>query len=433
MLNTKTFQANLDAINPDFRSQKYLLAVSGGVDSMVLSYLFKVSGLEFNIAHVNYHFRGEDSDLDQKLVEDFCENHDIKFHLKDVSEEEKSKMKSLQMWARKIRYDFFFDLVNEENLDFIVTAHHLNDDLETFLINLSKASGIKGLSGIPANENAVLRPLLPFSKEEIYDFAKVNKIEFREDLSNQKSDYLRNKIRNEITPKILETNDHFLENFGKSLSYLKETKSFVEEKITEIEREIIVEKPDHFELDKKQFLKESNFVQFEILRKFGFVSMEEILKITKAETGKTFISKDFHLKIDREILFIKKVVDEVQEDSTEEIILELNSENEIILPENIRKEILELGKLNWTIAAEKIQFPLKLRRRREGDVFHPIGMIGKKKIAKFFKDEKIPIFAQQKIWLLCDGKNDILGILPFRQDGRFAAGKESKDLIKVKI
>ena len=169
MLDFNNFKENLEVLGEDIFSKKFLLAVSGGADSMVLSHLFRFfdsaqndKGLEFQVAHVNYHFRGEDSNLDQKIVEDFCKKNDIKFHLKDVSEEEKTQMKSLQNWARELRYDFFFKILEEENLDYVVTAHHLNDELETFFINLSRGSGIKGLSGIPKNENSILRPLLKF-------------------------------------------------------------------------------------------------------------------------------------------------------------------------------------------------------------------------------------------------------------------------------
>ena len=433
MHNTTAFQENLEQLNPDFKTKKYLLAISGGVDSMVLFHFFQRLNLKFEVSHINYGLRGKDSDADELLVRNICKKNNVPFHFYQVFEKDQKPKNSIQEWARNLRYDFFRKIQEKENIDFIVTAHHLNDDLETFVINLSKASGIKGLSGIPSNENSILRPLLPFTKEEIYVFAKENNIEFREDLSNQKNDYLRNKIRNEITPKLLETNENFLENFGKSLSYLKETRDFVEEKIAELEQKIISEKGNYLELNKKRFLKESDFVHFEILRKFGFTSLEEILKIKNAETGKTFISSEYHLTIDRENLILKKIVNDEEENSAEEIILELYAENEIIFPENIRKEILQMGNLTWKIDAEKVHLPLKLRGRKEGDVFHPIGMIGKKKIAKFFKDEKFPIFAQPKIWLLCDEKNDILGIIPFRQDGRFAATKESREIINVKL
>ena len=238
MLDFNNFKKILMTLGEDIPSKKFLLAVSGGADSAVLSHLFRVSDFEFQIAHVNYHFRGEDSNLDQKVVEDFCKKNNIIFHLKDVSEEEKSQMKSLQNWAREIRYNFFFNLLEKENLDFIVTAHHLNDELETFIINLSRGSGIKGLSGIPKNENRILRPFLTFSKSEIYAFAEENNIDFREDKSNQKDDYLRNKIRNQIVPKMVEVFPNFLEQFSESLGYLDTVNQFFQEEIQKTFEEI---------------------------------------------------------------------------------------------------------------------------------------------------------------------------------------------------
>ena len=221
VITSESFQQKLVQICRDYQHRKFLLAVSGGVDSMVLAYLFQALGLKFQVAHVNYHFRGEDSNDDQKLVEDFCAKNKMVFHLYDVLEKEKKEMKSLQSWAREIRYRFFKEVREKERLDYLVTAHHLNDQLETFIINLSKASGIKGLSGIPNNENAIIRPLLGFSKEEISAFAEQNNITFREDLSNQKNDYLRNRIRHQVVPQLIEVNQNFLKNFEKSIDIEK--------------------------------------------------------------------------------------------------------------------------------------------------------------------------------------------------------------------
>ena len=434
MLNSDTFQHCLEKLCPEYKTETFLLAISGGADSMVLLHLCKSIGLKVEVAHVNYKLRTIDSDKDQQIVSQICQQNDIPFHLYEVSEKDNQPTNSIQDWARILRYDFFRKIQQERNLDFLITAHHLNDQLETFIINLSKASGIKGLSGIPANENDILRPLLEFSKKEIYAFAEENKIEFREDLSNQKNDYLRNKIRNEIVPKLVEVNDNFLTNFAKSISYLNQTKNFVDEKVVEIEKEILINKRDYLIINKNLFLNQSDFIQFEILRKFGFTEVKEIEKIKKAKVGKKFISREFQLTIDREIFLIKKIVDVMGEEGEEdEIILQLDSDNQLIIPDFIQNEIKELGKINWKINREKIKFPLKLRHTKDGDLFQPIGMIGKKKISKFFKDEKIPIFGQQKIWLLCDADDIILGVLPFRQDGRFAKVTDGSQTIKVKI
>ena len=306
MIDFNSFLDNLKQLGEDISTKTFLLAVSGGADSMVLSSLFKMSNLKFEIAHINYHFRGEDSNLDQKIVEDFCTTNQIKFHLKDVSEEEKSKMTSLQNWARKIRYDYFFRILEEENLDYIVTAHHLNDELETFFINLSRGSGIKGLSGIPTNENSILRPLLKFTKAEIYAFAEENKIDFREDKSNEKNDYLRNKIRNQLTPKILGIFPQFLEQFGKSLSYLSSVNDFYQNEIEKTFQEILTEENEEgFTLNKEILLQKPKVLIIEIIRKLGFTGIE-IEKIMNAENGKFFRSSTYEIAIKRKEIVCHK-------------------------------------------------------------------------------------------------------------------------------
>lgn len=418
MVNSKTFTHNLKEICPEFAKCKFLLAVSGGVDSMVLLSLFKKENINFEVAHLNYNLREKDSVKDLLLVEKVCLENKVPLHLYNVNEKDKKPKNSIQEWARNLRYDFFKKIKKEQSLDFIVTAHHLNDQLETFIINLSKASGIKGLSGIPANENEILRPLLSFSKDQIYFFAKENNIEFREDLSNQKNDYLRNEIRNEIVPQLLKINDHFLENFGKSLSFLKETRIFVDDQISKIEKEIVSKYEQYITIESQKFFAQSNYVQFEILRKFGFENSAELDKIRKATVGKIFVSAKNHLTVDRNFLIIKKLKADNIKNFRTEIILEVNSKGEILLPELIKKEIQRLGNVNWKIDSKKINLPLKLRKKKTDDYIFPVGMNGKKKISKFYKDEKISNLKQENIWILSDTSDEVLGILPYRQDRR---------------
>lgn len=422
MLSLLKFQNVLEQLQPQSQQKTYLLAVSGGVDSMVLADLFQVLGVKFQVAHINYHLRNEDSKLDQKLVSDFCERYNIPFHLYEVSAKDQKPENSIQNWARELRYQFFRKIQNEQNLEYLVTAHHLNDQLESFIINLSKASGIKGLSGIPANENNIIRPLLNFSKNEIYEFAKENKIEFREDVSNQKTDYLRNKIRHNVVPELEKINDNFLQNFSKSIAILNKTKDvlndLVNEKINGFESNI---EAGQTIIDKEKFSKESDLIRFEILKRFGFNDEKEMQKIFTAQTGSSFFNSEYQLIINRnELILNQRMEDGRWKTEDEEIALEIFERN-ILIPENIKNEIQEFGNCNWKIDENKIKLPLKLRKKKEGDVFFPIGMIGKKKVSKFFKDEKISILAKQKIWLLCDANEQIIGVLPFRQDGRFAS------------
>ncbi len=307
MLNIHTFKENLSLLTTNFLKKNYLLAVSGGVDSMVLALLFKMSDLKFEIAHINYKLRGEDSDLDQKVVQDFCKKFDIKLHLYEVSGKDQKPQNSIQIWARNLRYDFFRKILIDENLDYIVTAHHLNDELETFFINLSRGSGIKGLSGIPANENQILRPLLNFTKEELYDFAAQNNIDFREDKSNEKDDYLRNKIRNQLTPKILEIFPNFLEQFNESLAHLSSVNQFYQEEIERSFQEVFISgNDDEFIINKEKLLVKNKILVVEIIRKLGFTGIE-IEKIISAKNGKFFRSSTYEISIKKkEIICYKK-------------------------------------------------------------------------------------------------------------------------------
>ena len=441
MLDQSAFTNQLKNLVHEPENHTYLLAVSGGADSMVLASLFKDLGqkiqdsrFRFQVAHINYKLRGNDSDLDQKTVQDFCEKNHIKFHFYEVSEKDQKPENSIQLWARELRYAFFKEIQEKEKLEFLVTAHHLNDQLETFIINLSKAAGINGLSGIPANDNNILRPLLNVSKKEIYQFAEQNTIEFREDLSNKKSDYLRNKIRNEIVPVLMETNDHFLENFRKSSLYLNQTKDFVQKQIQEIENQLTVFNQNYKILSKEKLDQESDFVKFEILKKFGFNQEEEIPKIFKAENNSSFFSKEYQLIVNRdELIFIDK---NEEKGTPEEIVLiknfdfsqnliRINLVDDIENNEEIQKEF------EWDFDAEKLQFPLLLRKQQDGDEFFPTGFSGKKKVSKFFRDEKLSALIKEKIWLLCDSKNHILGVIPLRQDRRYQADRTTQKKITV--
>ncbi len=433
VLSLLKFQNLFEQMLHQPQQKTYLLAVSGGVDSMVLADLFQVSGFNFHMAHINYHLRNEDSNLDQKLVFDFCEKHKIPFHLYEVSENDNQPENSIQNWARELRYRYFREIKEKENLDYIVTAHHLNDQLETFIINLSKASGIRGLSGIPQNENGILRPLLGFSKDEIYDFAKENQIDFREDQSNQKTDYLRNKIRHNIVPELQKINSDFLTNFSKSIHYINQAKDFINQsvddkikilKINSDENQIII--------NKEKFSQESELIRYEILKRFGFTDENEMQKVLTAQTGSSFFNSAYQLIINRNELIFSCMSEVGNQKSEDSLILEI-IDNEIIIPQNLKNEVQEFGNCFWKIDQSKVQLPLKLRKKQEGDLFFPIGMIGKKKISKFFKDEKLSILAKQKIWLLCDADDRIVGVLPFRQDERFSSGDNSEAELTLKI
>lgn len=304
MLSTENFRTELEKTAGSL-NRLFLLAISGGADSMVMLWLCDALKLDFEAAHINYGLRGEDSDLDQQLVEYFCRSKNIPLHIYKVKPEEQPAG-SVQLWARNLRYEFFFKILNEKKPDFILTAHHLNDELETFLINLSRGSGIKGLSGIPKNENGIMRPLLNFSKKDIYDFAETHGIPFREDLSNKKNDYLRNKFRNRIVPELQNEIPGFLNGFEASLRHLSDAGSFIEHETEKAFRSILLSsEPGEQILDRKQLFSLHPFLITEIILKFGFRG-EEIKKIINAENGKMFRSKTHELHIHRDRIICTK-------------------------------------------------------------------------------------------------------------------------------
>lgn len=422
-LNKQNFLAEILKLMPKYKKENFLLAVSGGADSMVLANLFLVLNLKFQIAHINYKLRGEDSKLDENVVRDFCEKNDIKFHLYTVSEADKKPENSIQLWARNLRYDFFEKIKNKENIGFIVTAHHLNDELETFIINLSRASGLKGLSGIPKNKNQIFRPLLKFSKEEIYRFAQENNIKFREDKSNKKTDYLRNFIRNDIAPALKKTNKNFLENFSKSLTFLGDAEGFIASEIENKRENLSIQKHSKIIFDKEKLDFETDFVKFQILKTYGFKDVKEVLKIFTAKNGSLFFSKTHSLKVSAKELIIENLHKTV----TENMEIVINKTSEIYMLKYV-VNYTEQDKI-WTIDAGKIAWPIIARKALPDDVFQPIGMRGKKKISKFIKELKISEVDFQPL-VLADSSGAILGVFPHRQSEKLN-GKNASEILTI--
>jgi tRNA(Ile)-lysidine synthase len=411
-LNKQNFHREISTLLPKYEEVRFLLAASGGADSMVMANLLKSFGIDFQIAHINYKLRGEDSDLDEMVVRDFCKKNEIKFHVYRVSEQDKKPQNSIQLWARHLRYAFFNKIKSEENLDYIVTAHHLNDELETFIINLSRASALQGLSGIPKNKNQILRPLLKFCKTEIYKFAAENNIEFREDKSNQKSDYLRNFIRHEITPQLLKTNGNFLENFSKTLTYLDISQDFILKEIEQKQKNLSTEINGKIVFNKEKLRQETDFVKFELLKTYGFKKMNEIGKIFTAENGSRFFSKTHCLKITSRELVIS-FLDTFQIDW---VPISINKTSEIHISDYVVN--YQEQKKIWKVNAGKIHWPIILRSPLPTDIFHPFGMKGKKSVQKFIRELKRSE-TENLALVLADSLENVLGIVPFRQNEDF--------------
>lgn len=417
----------------DIFSKKLLLAISGGIDSMVLIDLMKKLNLDMYVAHCNFALRGKESDLDEVFVVNYCKQHNIPVYSKhfDTEKYARTTQKSIQISARELRYKWFFELKEQQGFDYIVTAHHLDDSLETFLINLSRGTGIEGLVGIPENKG-VIRPLLGFSRKEIEDYASKNQIQWREDASNQSDKYLRNNIRHHIVPLLKKINPEFLNSFSKTTKYLQEVQTFSDEASEKILSEIIivVNHNQHLNIDRLLDYKNYKFILYKWLSKYGFTAWDDIYDLIETQTGKFIETNDFKLLKNRNelILFEKK-----QKYLEEEYLI---SEDKIEYPLTIHfYEVSEISDKNNPAVAyvdkNLLKFPLKLRKYKEGEYFYPFGMqVKKKKISKFFKDEKLSILQKENTWVLCSD-NQVVWIVGQRLDERYKVTSNTTSILKI--
>ena len=433
----KLFLNHLKKNFPSISVSKLIIAVSGGVDSVVLFHLCLKLKLNFVVAHCNFKLREKESDLDENFVRDLAIKHNIKFYTKSFNTKELSDNdnKSIQMVARELRYSWFEELSKELNVKHILTAHHLDDSLETFLINLSRGSGIDGLLGIPKVNDTVFRPLLIFTKDEILSYAKENKITWREDSSNKKQDYLRNQIRLEVLPKLKNINPSLLESFSKSIHKLQQSKSIIKDKIDDFTKDISFKKNEkvYFKINKIKQVSNIEAYLYELLKKYNFTQWNDIRDLLDSQSGKQIISKSHKLLKDREYLILAEN-SEVENKpllinkSSKEITISIGK-IKLSKSEKISKEDLDAIYLD----SAKLDFPLRVRNALSGDYFYPFGMNGKKKVSKYLKDQKISLFDKENILVLETSKNKIIWVIGMRFDDRFSITDKTKEITKIEL
>lgn len=431
MQNISTqFQSNLKPLEP--QNFRFLLAVSGGIDSMVLCDLFLKSNLNFAIAHCNFQLRANDSDLDEEFVRNYCIQNQIEFYSEkfNVKEYKQSGNYSTQMAARDLRYAWFRKLMKENEFDFLVTAHHLNDTLETFLINLSRGSGINGLTGIQFQKNKIVRPLFNVFKQSILKYAELNEIQWREDSSNATIDYVRNKIRHQITPILNEIHPEFLINFSKSIQLLKDDKELIQSHIKILSEEILNLENENYliSIEKLNQLKPLHSYLFHLFSKFGFMHPIEIEKLMNANEGSEINSDEFRLIKNREKLILSKLT---KINTSEEFIVEEGKLLQKPLNLKLSKSEVRDFSASETLDFDKISFPLRLRKAKTGDVFFPFGMKGSKKLSKFFKDEKFSKIDKENSWLLVDDEERIVYVTGIRIDDRFKITEHTHKYLNI--
>lgn len=302
-------QLFLAEINP-YKECNFVLAISGGVDSMVLANLFLINNLNFSIAHCNFQLRGKESDDDELFINKWCSEKDIKLYNKKFSTEDycKNNKLTIQMGARELRYEWFSELIDKEKYDFIVTAHHIDDQLETFIINSIRGTGIDGLVGIPDKINKIIRPLLMSSKDQIIEYSKVNKINYREDSSNDKEDYLRNKIRHSVIPYLKSDDDNVLLKFKTTIENLNSTKIFVQKVISKIRDRVFIYEGENI-ITNIGLLKDLDPIEFyihELYKDFEF-NYKEVMKLFDSDSGKYISSSNYNMTKQKNNLIISKI------------------------------------------------------------------------------------------------------------------------------
>ena len=410
------------------REEKLILGISGGADSVCLMHVFLELGYSFELAHCNFNLRGEESDADEYFVKDLAKEHQLKVHIKqfDTLVYAAENKISTQMAARDLRYAWFEKLRIKSKAKYLAIAHHANDDVETFFINLVRGSGLKGFLGIKEKNNAIVRPLLSVSRLEIEQYLKDRGLVFREDSSNASVKYLRNKIRHELIPLLAQMNPSIQQTVNDEMRILDGVAQIYASKVEEVRKDLTQEKNGivQLEISALLVLNPLHSYLYELLSVYGFSNVEPISKALQGQSGKQFFSSTHQLVVDRENIFISLLNKENEVfEITEKTIslvypLEINfkvmADKTIIYDNNIAQ-----------LDVEKLKFPLTLRKWKEGDKFMPLGMKKFKKLSDFFIDSKFSIIDKQEQWLLCSGV-DIVWVLGCRIDERYKLESNTK-------
>ena len=423
---------------PFLKDKKLLIAISGGVDSVVLTHLLNQLKFNISLAHCNFKLREKESDLDEKFVIKLSQKTPNQIFTTNFNTEgiSKKNKESTQITARNLRYNWFKELAEEHHFDFILTAHHADDNLETFLINLTRGSGLDGFTGIPAINENIVRTLLIFSRDEIVNYATENNIDWREDLSNASTKYVRNKIRHQVVPALKEINPSLLETFTKTVKNLQESKEIISDRIDSVSSNIIIKNNINTLEIKKIDIKEVNKLSnpkaylFQILKAYNFTEFNDISNLLSAQSGKQVFSKTHVLLKDRDFLILSE---NVTLSPSEKFLIEEN-QSEITTPIHLIFGESSIKDKNCIyVSKNELKFPLTVRKWENGDYFYPSGMQGKKKLSKYFKDEKLSLLEKEQIWLLCNKDDTIVWIIGKRQDNRFYKSKEKLNTLKISL
>ena len=430
----------LRSILPTYAGERLLVAVSGGVDSMVCAYILKKYNYPIAIAHCNFQLRKKDSDDDALFVKKWAARNKIP-HVEKKFKVKKVKGESLQMTARDLRYQWFYEVASKEGFAYIITAHHLNDTVETSLMNIIRGTGIAGLTGIPAANGKVIRPMLRISRSEIEAYAVKNKITWREDKTNATTKYKRNRIRHELVPLLTQYNPNFLEVYAGNLDNWQNIAKVYRQAVARLRTELVHfdEAMVGFKISVLELVARgiSEEIFFELISEFGFNAAQagQILDAVHHQPGKKFYSADHALLIDRLFILIKPLDNGFEKEDEVLVANDLPFENtswEVGLIETKKLPTLHTGPHEILLDYKELNWPVTIRKWKAGDKFTPMGMKGKKKISDFLTDLKIDQFKKDNTWIVQSAKGKIAGVIGFRPDENHKISKNTQLCLYIK-
>ncbi|MEA1885602.1 MAG: tRNA lysidine(34) synthetase TilS [Bacteroidota bacterium] len=421
------------------RNDKILLAVSGGIDSVVMLDLFIEGKYNIAVAHCNFQLRGEESDGDERYVEELCRSAGTKMHKKRFTTIEYAAVKgiSIQMAARDLRFKWLAEIKKEENYKLVALGHNLNDSIETMLINLARGTGLKGLTGIKPKSGYIIRPILFATREIIREYAEDNNIDYREDSSNIQTKYSRNKIRHNVIPVLEKINPSVLYSISETAEYLESAYIIYAQAIESKSKEIIkyTGKSAAIKISELKKLQPFETWIYELFKKWNFRKLQlvDIIQLIDADTGKQLFSNTHILTKDRD----KIIITPLHKDKTE--VITVNSAGELMNNDLIeRYEIIPCEKLDIRndpayayLDANLIRYPLTIRKWQAGDYFYPLGMKGRKKISNLLIDMKIPLPEKDDIYVL-ETNGKIAWVIGIRIDERFKVTQSTEEILLIK-
>ena len=422
------------------RGSKILLAVSGGIDSMVMAWLFREAGIEHSIAHCNFSLRGAESDGDEEFVAAWARTNGIPFFSTRFDTLTYAGMHkvSVQMAARDLRYEWFRTLVRSGGFDAVAVAHNLNDNAETFLINLVRGTGLTGLTGMSPRTGDVIRPLLFATREEIASFASAQGIGYREDSSNAETKYTRNRIRHRVIPELEKVNPGVLSAISETMKHLSSTSAIMDVYLSQLGSRIFRSSGETTEADISSLtsLTPPEPHIFELFRPYGLSPKQtgEVMALLDAGTGKSVYTSTHRLLNNRGMIIISPRIAEVPEEYSFNTIDEIRisglfSDLRITEPTD---EALPATHLTASLDLKRISFPVTVRHWKPGDRFMPLGMKRLKKISDFLIDLKIPVTKKEKVLLLLSG-SEVMWVMGYRIDDRYRVTPGTEKILVLTI